>query len=191
MVSIDQSTIWQALEERLARTENPRHRRMLEVAIEHGKAEADRSIDRLMATLVPDPQYHFWIGGRDLGPKGYDGVLDYYTAFVGAGGAIFESPKHRVVLDDENIALEGTLRQMVTGADAKRRGYDVPDESGHYLVECRTVVFWSFGSNDLAIGEDSFTTMHPDDFEKVPDDELPPVYRDYLAEIGKLDVTSA
>ena len=68
-----QSTMWQAIEERLAVTANPRHRAMLQVVIEHARAEAERSVDRLMATLVDDPHYHFWVGGRDVGPKGRDG----------------------------------------------------------------------------------------------------------------------
>jgi hypothetical protein len=191
MVTIDQSTIWTALEERLARTENLRHRRMLEVAIEHGKAEAARSIERLMATLVPDPQYHFWINGRDVGPKGYDGVLSYYRDFVAGGGAVFSSPKHRIVIDDENIAMESTLGQVIMGTEAKRRGYNVTEEEGYYHVEVRNVVFWSFGDSDLARGEDSYSSMDPDAFEKVPDDELPQVYRDYLIEIGKLDPAPA
>ena len=71
--------------------------------------------------------------------------------------------------------------------EAKRRGYNVPEEKGYYYVEVRNVVFWSFGDHDLAIGEDAYSSMNPDAFEKVPDDELPQVYRDYLIEIGKLD----
>jgi hypothetical protein len=191
MVTIDQSTIWTALEERLARTKSPRHRRMLEVAIEHGKAEAARSIERLMATLVPNPQYHFWMNGRDVGPKGYDGVLNYYKDFVMSGGAVFSSPKHRIVIDDENIAMESTLGQVTTATEAKRRGYNVPEEEGYYYVEVRNVVFWTFGDSDLPIGEDAYSSMDPDAFEKVPDDELPPVYRDYLIEIGRLDPAPA
>ena len=46
--------MWQALEERLAATDDRRHRTMLEVVIEHAKAEADRSVERLMATLGED-----------------------------------------------------------------------------------------------------------------------------------------
>ena len=38
--------MWAALEARLAVIENPRHRQMLEVVIEHAKAEAHRSVER-------------------------------------------------------------------------------------------------------------------------------------------------
>jgi len=189
MLDFDQSTIWQALEERLARTERPRHRQLLSVVIEHGKAEAARSLDRLMATLVADPQYHFWIDGRDVGPKGYDGVRRYYEAFVMSGGAVFESPKERIVVDDDTISHEGTLRNLVSGAIAAARGYRVPDTRGHYLVRFRNVVFWSFDEGGLALGEDVYSSTHPDAFEAVADADLPQVYRDYLAELDEVQAS--
>ena len=40
-----QSTMWQAIEKRLAITTNPRHRAMLEVVIEHAQAEAAAMIE--------------------------------------------------------------------------------------------------------------------------------------------------
>ena len=80
-----QSTMWQAIEDRLASTTNPRHRAMLEVVIEHARAEAERTVDRLMATLVDDPQYHFWVSGRDVGPKGRPAVVSYYEQFKRMG----------------------------------------------------------------------------------------------------------
>jgi hypothetical protein len=184
MLQFDQSTIWRALEERLARTENPRHRQLLSVVIAHGKAEAARDLDGLMATLVADPQYHFWSNGRDHGPKGYDAVRDYYRDFVLSGGAVFESPKERIAVDDDMVCHEGTLSTLVSGAIAKRRGYRVPDETGHYLVRHRGVVLWSFDEAGLALGEDAYSQIHPDDWQRVPDNELPQVYLDYLAEIG-------
>jgi hypothetical protein len=184
MLQFDQSTIWHALEQRLARTENPRHRQLLSVVIAHGKAEAARDLDGLMATLVADPQYHFWTNGVDHGPKGYDAVRNYYRDFVMSGGAVFESPKERIIVDDDSIGHEGTISSLVSGAIAKRRGYNVPDEGGHYLVHHRSVVLWSFDEAGLALGEDSYSQIHPDNWERIPDVELPKVYLDYLAEIG-------
>ena len=185
MFEIDQSAMWTALRERLDRTENPRHRQMLEVVIDHAKAEADRSVERLMGTLVEDPEYHFWVAGRDVGPKGAHAVRDYYVDFVRRGGAVFESPKDRVVVDDHNVVSEAEVSNLVSGTIARARGYRVPDESGHYLVRFRNVVFFEFGDDPTrALGEDSYTSIDPDAFERVPDAELPAVYLDYLAELS-------
>ena len=184
MKTFDQSKMWQAIEERLAQTDNARHRKMLETVIEHARAEADRSVERLMKTLVDDPMYHFWVGGRDVGPKGTDGVRNYYGNFVAAGGAVFESPKERIVVDDYNVVSEAPVSNIVAGAIAKRRGYNVPDESGHYVVHFRNVVFFAFGDDPTrALGEDSYTSMDPDGFERIADADLPPAYLDYLTEL--------
>lgn len=181
---IDQAQMWVALEERLANTENPRHRQMLQVVIEHAKAEADRSVERLMATLVDDPQYHFWVGGRDIGPKGFDAVRTYYVDFVRGGGAIFESPKDRIVVDDDNVVSEAEVVNLVSGQIARRRGYLVPDESGHYVVRFRNVVWFEFADDPTrALGEDSYTSIDPAAFERVRDEDLPPDYLEYLAEL--------
>ena len=89
------------------------------------------------------------------------------------------------MVDDHNVVSEAEVRNLVPGPVAKRRGYRVPDESGHYLVRFRNVVFFEFGEDPArALGEDSYTTMDPDAFERVDDAELPHAYVDYLAELS-------
>ena len=180
-MTFDQAKMWHALEERFAATDNPRHRQMLATVIEHAKAEADCSVDRLMATLIDDPQYHFWVRGRDVGPKGYDAVRKYYEYYATSGGAVFESPKDRVVVDDHHVVSEAEVRNYVPGRVAKARGYSVPDETGHYLVWFRNVVFFEFAEDPTrALCEDSYTQIDPDAWERVADDDLPQVYVAYL-----------
>ncbi len=110
-MSFDQAKIWQALEVRLAITENPRNRQMLQTVIEHSKAEAARDLGQMMAALVDNPQMHNWFNGRDHGPKGLEAVTKYYRNFCTNGAAVFESPKDRVVVDDHNrlFANEGVV----------------------------------------------------------------------------------
>lgn len=191
MLDFDQSRCWQDLEAHLARTEDPRHRQLLQAVIDHVKAEVRRDVDGLMATLVADPKYHFWARGKDVGPKGYDAVRAYYEAFVESGGAVFESRKDRIVVDDHTVAHEGPMRNLVPGSVARARGYTVPDEDGHYLVIFRNCVWWSFDEAGLALGEDTYTYMDPDAWERVADEDLPQAYLDYLAEIGMLDAAPA
>ena len=40
----------------------------------------------------------------------------------------------RIVVDDHNVVSEAEVENYVPGSVAKARGYNVPDESGHYLV---------------------------------------------------------
>jgi len=191
MLDFDPARGWQDLEARQVRTESVRQRQLLQVVINHVKAEVNRSLDGLMATLVAEPNYHFWTGGRDQGPKGHDGVRRYYEEFVKGGGAVLESVKERIVVDDDTISHEGTIRNIVSGQIAERRGYSIPDIDSHYLVKFRIVVYWSFDQAGLAFGEDTYTATNPDDWERIGDTDLPQVYLDYLAEIGTLNVVTA
>ena len=190
MLDFDPARGWEALEARLARTESLRQRKMLETVIEHVKAEADRSLDRLMDTLVAEPEYHFWVGGKDVGPKGYQAVRAYYASFVAGGGAVFQTPKDRIVVDDDAIAYEGVITNIVPGRVAKARGYGIDDEDAHYLVRFRNVVFWSFDADGLALGEDSYTTIDPDDFDVLEASDLPQEYLDYLDSLSLSSSTS-
>jgi hypothetical protein len=181
---VDQSVSWRQLEERLARTTNPRHRAMLQTVIDHAKAEARGDVDGLMATLSDDPQYHFWSGGRDWGPKGPQGVRAFYEDFVASGAGFFESYKPRIVVDDENVVTESEMRGIVPGVVARARGCDIDDVDGHYLVTARTVIFWPFNEAGELIGEDSYGSSDVSDCRRVPDDELPAAYVAMLDAIG-------
>jgi hypothetical protein len=185
MIDFDPSRGWQALEQRLAVTEDPQQRRNLETVIAHMKAESARDLDGLMATLVDDPAYHFWSGGTDRGPKGYQAIRQYYVDFVASGGAVLMSPKDRIIVDDDGVACEGTLTTLASGRIAKARGYTVPDESGHYLIAMRNTVLWRFGEDGRAVGEDVYSVIDPDAWERVDPADLPADYVEYLASIGQ------
>src|SRR5439155_12100544 len=69
-MKLDQTKTWAKVDERLVRTTNPRHRRMLEKLRDHMVAEADADFDLLMSTLGPNPEYRSWRDGVDVAPKG-------------------------------------------------------------------------------------------------------------------------
>jgi hypothetical protein len=188
VLKFDQTISWQQLEVRLARTTNLRHRKMLQTVIDHATAEANADVDGLMATLVDDPQYHFWSGGKDWGPKGVAGVRAFYEDFVASGAGFFESYKPRIVVDDDNVVTECVMRGIVPGAVARQRGCDVPDVNGHYIVTARTVIFWPFNEDGVLIGEDSYGSSDVTDFQQIPDDELPAEYLAMLEPIGLVAV---
>jgi hypothetical protein len=188
MSEFDQSLSWQQLEERLASTTDPRHRKMLQTVIDHAKAEAAGDVDGLMATLVDDPQYHFWSNGNDWGPKGREGVRAFYESFVASGAGFFESYKPRIVVDDSNVVTESVMRGIVPGAVAQARGCAVPDVDGHYVVTARTVIFWPFDEAGELVGEDSYGSSDVTDFHRVPDEELPSEYVAMLEAIGLVRV---
>jgi SnoaL-like domain len=183
-MTFDQSITWRQIEERLARTTNPRHRMMLQTVIDHAIAESSGDVDGLMATLGDDPRYHFWSNGKDWGPKGREQVRAFYEGFVASGAGFFESSKPRIVVDDDTVVTECVIRGLVPGAIARERGYDVPDVDGHYVVTARTAIFWPFDEAGELVGEDSYGSSDVTDFEQVADEDLPPAYVAMLEAVG-------
>jgi len=173
---IDQSRSWRAVDERLARTENPRHRRMLQTLGDHLRAEEHQSLEALMATLVPEPQYHLWKNGSDYGPKGADGVRGFYTELVESKRGILEYAIERIVVDDDNVVTEGLIRAYQAGAIARGFGFNVPDVDATYLVPYRAVILWPFDAAGRMLGEDGYSTFDPDGAERVAPEDLPPAY---------------
>jgi hypothetical protein len=157
MPIIDPSRTWEPLEKRLAVTTNERHRLVLSTVIEHMKAEAVPDMDRLMSTVAPDPDYHFWLDGQqDFGPKTKDGVKAYYTAFVESRTNILEFEVVRLIVDDHCLVTEGFLKQIYPGAEAIKIGIPVDDETADYLVVFRQLLLWPVDENGLILGEDSY-----------------------------------
>jgi len=174
--SVDQSLSWRTVHERMARTDNPRHRRMLQTLADHLRAEEHQSLDELMATLVPEPQYHLWKTGADYGPKGAAGVRSFYTELVESKRGILEYAIERIVVDDDNIVTEGTIRAYQAGAIARGFGFNVPDVDATYLVPYRAVILWPFNAAGEMLGEDGYSTFDPDSAERIEPEDLPPAY---------------
>ena len=169
---IDQTLVWQATEEGARLVDDPRARHMLEVLTEHSKAEVDGDLERVMATLVTDPEYHFWLDGRDSGPKGRTQVTAFYESLLGSGAGLVEAPKVRVVAGQDCVATESVVRHVMPGNVAGDNGYLVDNRDGYYLVWYRMVVFWPFSTDGLLVGEDFFLNRNMTDIRALGEEEV-------------------
>ncbi|MDI3406696.1 hypothetical protein [Streptomyces cavernicola] len=172
---IDPRRTWSLVEERLAATTNERHRVVLSVVLEHMKAEAAADLDGLMATLSPEPDYHFWTGGKDFGPKTTEGVRTYYANFVASNTNVLEYEMERLVVDDHCLVTEGLLKQIYPGAYAAAHGFPVDDESADYLIVNRQLLLWPVDAEGRIQGEDSYSSG-PVSITKLTFDQLPQGY---------------
>ena len=154
-----------------------RHRQVLGIVLEHMKAEAVPDMDRLMATLSPNPDYHFWYANTDMGPKTTEGVRAYYEAFVtsGANHLVFEID--RLAVDDDLVMTEGWMKMIYPGAAAQAIGVDVDDPAGDYLLVFRQLINWPIDADGLIIGEDAYQTG-PVSVTKLGAADLPQAYID-------------
>lgn len=140
-------------------------------------AEADGDLERLMATVSPRAEYHFWSHGQDFGPKGNDGVREYYSAIVAGGANLIEFDVDRLIVDAHALVTEGMLKMLLPGATAVAMGMQVDDPAADYLLSYRQLLIWPIDENGLVLGEDSYTdgahTLTP-----VAPADLPAAYRD-------------
>ena len=164
------------LRERLATTESARQQAMLETVIEHLEAEEAMSLDRLLATLAPEPKYHLWANGADYGPKSREGVTAYYTQLVADNRAVLEFDIDRIVVDDNCVVTEGWIRAINKGAIANARGWIVDDDDADYLVTQRVVIFWPFNDAGQMVGEDGYANLDPRAVRALDESELPETY---------------
>jgi hypothetical protein len=184
MMIVDQGLSARRLKERLDRTTDARHRHMLEVVIEHLRAEVEASVDALLATLVPEPDYHLWQDGSDYGPKGVAQVMAYYQELVDAKRQVLEFDITRIVVDDQTIVTEGWIRAINLGSVARARGYHVDDDEASYLVTQRVVIFWPFNEEGKMLGEDGYANLDAGSARLLSDEELPEVYRRLFAGVS-------
>jgi len=178
MITIDPTAGRRAVEARLATTADRRHRQMLETLAAHLSAEADGSVDRLMDTLVDEPQYRFWNNGTDSGPKGYGAVKRFYTELVAARRGYLEYIIDRIVLDDDTVVTEGAITAYQPGPAARAFGFTIDRLDATYAVTYRALILWPFDADARLIGEEGYATFDPDSAVMVPSTELPDRYVD-------------
>ena len=180
---IDPAVAARRIRERMAKTESARQRAMLETVSEHLEAETAMSIDRLMATLAPEPKYHLWANGADYGPKSREAIAAYYAQLVAENRAVLEFDIDRIVVDDECVVTEGWIRAINKGSVAKARGWIVDEDDGDYLVTQRVVLFWPFNEAGQMVGEDGYANLDPRAARPLDESELPDTYTARVARV--------
>jgi len=184
MLDFDPSRTWKVVQEKLNRTTNPRHRAMLQELLDHARGEVEGDLERVMGTLSANPAYR----GVRSGPKqpvGTDEIRDFYVNEVFGGGRFcIEGNKDRIVVDDDTIITEGTMRVMLWGRDLERQGAPVDDRDAVYLMTVRLLIVWPFDRDGKIIGEESWN-QQPESLVKVPHEDVPANFKAYIH--GKLE----
>ena len=183
---IDATSTWRTVDDRLATETDPHRRPALGNLREHMIGEATGDLPRVLATLTDDPAYHFWAPAGDWGPKSRDAITDYYTGLFAADAGRLEFEIEHLVVDDDCIVNEGTLRMIAPAAFWRERSYPGVDEGdGWYLMAARMTIIWPVGADGRLVGEDSYTgSIEP--LRRLTDDEMalvpsPAALKDRLA----------
>lgn len=179
---IDPTKTFRLLEQRIAKTTNPRHLLMLKQVLQHAVGEAETDLDSVMATLSPNPRYITWGHPEDMNPVGRQGIQTFYEEKIVKGGQFcLEMDMDRIVVDDDAVVTEGYLRSVYYGADAAREGFPADDPEGFYLLTMRMLIVWPFDADGFIIGEETYSAItSPDFFKKVDASEVPRNFRDFI-----------
>jgi hypothetical protein len=179
---IDPTKTYRLIEQRIAKTTNPRHLLMLNRLLQHSMGEAKLDLDLVMSTLAANPRYIAWGAPEDMSPVGREAVQAFYEATIVKGGQFFlELDMDRIVVDDDTIVTEGYLRSIYYGADAAQRGFPVDDPAAFYLLTLRMLIVWPFDSEGFIIGEETYSAITtPDFFTKIETSEVPQKFREFI-----------
>jgi len=156
-MKLDPSKTWRPVEARLARERDPRKRRILETLLAHMKAEAAGDLDALMATVAENAHYHAYGSDEPIfSPRGKEEVRKFYSAYVASGAHRLEFEVDRLVVDDDCVLTEGTMRIAYPGNLLRFMGHEIDDPDAFYLYVTRMAVVWPMDEQGLVIGEDTY-----------------------------------
>ena len=165
---------WQPLVAAIAAETDPRRRANLETVLSHVAAEVAGDLDRLMATLTPEPVYRIWGASTSPGPQGQAEVREHYRAMFASGKNRLDFVITRVVADRSAVVTEGRFRFAYPGsvlAGSASDGEPIrPDR--WYLTEYQCLVVWPIGPDGLITGEEIYAGEKPQPLRELEDGEF-------------------
>ena len=175
MKPLDTKLMVRQVTERLNRTTNERHKKILAEVIEHMDAESDMDVDRLVNTVAKDAVYHNWAQGEDTPHVGQDAIANMYIGVLKAGLLILEFDIERLVVDDYCVVTEGYQRSIVPADWARNYGIECEDDD----IFCHTFrqsVLWDFNEQCEMTGEIFYHSMGKSGLEKMNPTDVPEDY---------------
>jgi len=192
MSIIDQPRTYKLLEEKLAKTENPRHRLLLSRVLQHAKGEVQEDLEAVLGTLAPDAVYRVWSKGPEMNPKGIDNIRDFYVSEIFQKGRhCLEHDMDRVIVADDAVVTDGLLKSVMWGRDLADSGVSVDDVEACYLMKYRNLITWPFNEDGYIMGEESYSAPAKDYITKIRPEDVPDTFKAYLARRKAAELASA
>ena len=145
-----------AVERVLERTENPRHRYLLQAYLRHRYLESAGRYEEILdpALTVEHPVYRFSLieQGR-FTLEGRDQVAALYGHWTATDQCVFYVEDEQVAVGDHMIVGRGVSYQQTLGSELTARGIDANPEA-MYLTKSQIMMLWPYDDRGRLLGED-------------------------------------
>jgi hypothetical protein len=145
-----------AVERALERTENPRHRYLLQSYLRHRYLESAGRYEEILdpALTVDHPYYRFsLIAGGRFALDGRDQVAALYDHWTATDQCVFYVEDETVAVGDHMIVGRGISYQQTLGSELAAAGVDA-DEAAMYLTRSQICMVWNYDDRCRLLGED-------------------------------------
>ena len=150
------------VDEKIAKTDNPRHLHILNNFREHLVAEISGDVDAIMKTQHAEPSYHFFGAGvGDTGPKGGAAVREFYDNIIMSGYNKLRYDVDRFIVDDNALFHEGEMHIVFPRASVESMGIDPPSDGSHYVYSYRQAAIFHYDDEGICTGEDTYSDGGP------------------------------
>ena len=145
----------EAVEQTLQRTENPRHRYMLQAYLRHRYLESAGRYQEIFdpAMTVEHPFYRFTLLQGRFNLDGREQVEAMYHHWTVTNQAVFYVEDEQVAVGDHLIVGRGISYQQTLGAELAAAGVDA-DKDAMYLLRSQICMVWPYDDRCRLIGED-------------------------------------
>lgn len=177
-----------AVDARLAVTENPRHRHILENFRRHGLLEVSGLWQDILvpSMTVEHPMYRLMIGGKTLILDGMEAVQDFYRGTAEGVENVFGPLEEEIAVSDHGIFSEALFGHVVRGTSPMLVGEDVePDkvyQITHYISSCWPYVDGRLQGEHVYDDLDSRVVTEVEESAITTPDEARRILAPYLAE---------
>lgn len=150
----DIATLMTAADKLLERTDNPRHRQILENYRRHALLEVSGDWEPILAPdmTVPEPHYQLFFAGVSADLRGRKACAEFYRTLIGSGAQVFWGEGEEIIVSDAGFASQTHSHQYLTGAALRAMGADV-DDAALYVKHFDIMLFWRYDERARLIGE--------------------------------------
>ena len=167
MPKINPYNSWLKLEAAWEQQPTKRRATLVKAVRDHMEEEIRGNLEPLMDTLTAEPIYHFWGSGENnMIIEGQEAVRAFYSGMFETGGNQFEVVVDNLIVGDDYVVTEGSVKQVRTGAMTRAMGLEAIDgepirDDELILTNAKLVTLWPGDAQGKLVGEDIYFGESP------------------------------